>query len=203
MDTEPEPEDDQRHALLKPLDQLSTYCFGAKVPFGILHTEKELILCNARWISDPDSRDKRPRAGVKYVRVSWITNREEGTLTPELVLYCIIIAASYRNNYSTSDRYSTSDQYIHEDIITWHRIAGRNDGIPKGKDQGKSRSKRYRNKLSGVVRKERYLREYEHLKLIDQYLGWDTAYRAGGGDEESTRALHRCWMLLAAEQCVI
>lgn len=170
LDLEPEPEEKnetKRYNMLKPLDQLSTYCFWAKVPFGFLHTEKGLILCNARWISDPDSRDKRPRAGVKYVRVPWRTNREEGTLTPELMLYCIIIAASYRKSYSTSDTYSTSDQYIHEDIITWHRVAGRNNGIAKGKDQGKSKSKRYRNKLSGVVRKERYLREYKHLKLID------------------------------------
>lgn len=139
-----------RKLIQRPTDQLGTYCVWGKVPFGFLQTEREFFLCNTIRIWDPET--KTTKAGMKAARISWDAQYRPNTITPELALFCVTLAALYTHNNLPLTAYS------HEDIITWHRVAGQH---------GARKDVRYRNKFSGLMHPYSELRKHKHLILLE------------------------------------
>lgn len=144
----------KRKPIQQPTDQLGTYCVWGKVPFGFLQTEREFLLCNTICIRDPDTNTTR--AGMKVARISWDTEYRPNTITPELALFCVTLAALYRHNRHNNFPLTA---YSHEDIITWHRVAGQH---------GPGKGVKYRNKFSGLMHPYSELRKHKHLILLKE-----------------------------------
>lgn len=106
---------------------------------------------------------------MQVLRTCWKPSYEEGTITPELALYCIVAAAYYRENNFPTKEWSSKD------IITWHRVPCRytknkddtkNEDVTKKENEPENEDAKYRNKFSGLLRPYRELKVHKHLKLV-------------------------------------
>ncbi|KAI0142016.1 hypothetical protein BJ166DRAFT_597385 [Pestalotiopsis sp. NC0098] len=147
-----------RQNMLRPTDKLATTCIWGDVRYGFLATDKELMICIVKSIPDRNPRSKRPRAGMKILNIPWRTEFVAETLTPELALCCLILAAYYNKDNTVSESYCS------EDIITWHRVP-KSDCSPEAQKMGNVIV--YRNKWSGVERSGDELARYSHLKILE------------------------------------
>lgn len=147
-----------RQNMLRPIDKLATTCIWGDVRYGFLVTDKELMICLVKSIPDQNPKSKRPRAGMKFLNIPWKTEFVAETLTPELALCCLILAAYYNNDNTVSESYCS------EDILTWHRVS-KSDCSPEAQKVENLRI--YRNKWSGVERSGEELARYSHLKIME------------------------------------
>lgn len=121
-----------RQNMLRPTDKLATVCIWEDVRYGFLTTDKELMICIVKSIPDRNPKSKRPRAGMKILHLPWRTEFVAGTITPELALCCLILAAYYNKDNTVSESYCS------EDIITWHRVS-KSDCSPEAQKLGNVR----------------------------------------------------------------
>lgn len=155
--------EEARKPILRPTDQLGTYCVWSRTALGFLHTEKELVVCNT--IRKQRSRGAEVKAEMQVLRTCWKPSYEEGTITPELALFCIVAAAYYRDNNFPAEHWSSKD------IITWHRVPTKNEDDSENEDDTEKEDKpededaKYRNKFSGLLRPYSELKVHTHLQL--------------------------------------
>lgn len=147
-----------RQNMLRPTDKLATVCIWRDVRYGFLATDKELMICMVRSMPDRNPKSKRPRAGMKVLNIPWRTEFVVETLTPEIALCCLVLAAYYNKDNTVSESYCS------EDIITWHRVP-KSDCSPEAQKLENVRV--YRNKWSGVERSGDELDRYSHLRISE------------------------------------
>ncbi|KAH8204141.1 hypothetical protein TruAng_001693 [Truncatella angustata] len=146
-----------RTNILRPTDELSTYCMWSSTKYGFLHTEKELMACMVRSLPGVNG-SKVPRAGMKVMNIPWEENFRPERLTPELVLYCLLIASLHDRNRSISETFDDKD------LVTWNRVPY-SELSALGKLLGRPI---YRNRLTGVEREIGELKSLKGNKIITE-----------------------------------